>query len=66
MANLNGEVIFRVTFKDLNIPVGLGYTSGILFHECAKQVYAHAPWNKISDQKKGNFKVEMISKKLGT
>ena len=64
MAKFKGEVTFRVTFDELNIPVGLGYTSAILFHECAKQVYAHAPWNKISDQKKENFKVELVSKRL--
>ena len=33
MAKLKGEVIFKVTFEELKIPVGIGYTSGILFHE---------------------------------
>ena len=64
MAILKGEVTFKVTFKGLGVPVGLGYTSAIIYKECAKQVYASAPWSKIGHQKDPRFKVEMVDKNI--
>jgi len=62
MAILKGEVTFKVTFTDLGVPVGFGYTSGIIYKECAEQVYASAPWSKIGHQKDPRFKVEIVDK----
>ena len=64
MAVLKGEVTFKVTFRGLGIPVGFGYTSGIIYKECAEQVYASAPWSKIGNQKDPRFKVEMVDKNI--
>jgi hypothetical protein len=64
MAVLKGEVTFKVTFEGLGVPVGLGYTSGIIYKECAEQVYASAPWSKIGHQKDPRFKVEMVDKNI--
>ena len=64
MAVLKGEVTFKVTFRGLGIPVGFGYTSAIIYKECAEQVYASAPWSKIGHQKDPRFKVEMIDKNI--
>lgn len=64
MAVLKGEVTFKVTFRGLGIPVGFGYTSGIIYKECAEQVYASAPWSKIGHQKDPRFKVEMVDKNI--
>ena len=36
MAKFSGEVTFKVTFKDLGVPVGFGMTNAIIFHECDK------------------------------
>ena len=64
MAVLKGEVTFKVTCRGLGIPVGFGYTSGIIYKECAEQVYASSPWSKIGHQKDPRFKVEMIDKNI--
>ena len=64
MAILKGEVTFKVTFTGLGVLVGFGYTSGIIYKECAEQVYASAPWSKIGYQKDPRFKVEMIDKNI--
>ena len=39
MAILKGEVTFKVTFKELGVPIGM-YTTAIINHECAEQIYA--------------------------
>lgn len=62
MAVLKGEVTFKVTFEGLSVPIGFGYTSAIIYKECAKQVYASAPWSELKHQKRGGFKIEMIDK----
>lgn len=62
MARLKGEVTFKVTFEGLGVPIGFGYTSAIIYKECAEQVYASAPWSKIGHLKNQRFKVEMIDK----
>ncbi len=62
MAILKGEVTFKVTFSNQGVPVGLGYTSAIIYHECAKQIYASSPWLEIKSQRKCNYKVEMVEK----
>ena len=59
MAKLSGEIIFKVKYTDLGVPIN-GFTSAIIHHECAKQVYANAPWNTIGDQKKSNITVEIL------
>ena len=64
MAILKGEVTFKVTFKGLGVPVGLGYTSAIIYKECAEQVYASAPWSKIGHEKDPRFKVKIIDKNI--
>ena len=64
MAILKGEVTFKVTFKGLGVPVGFGYTSGIIYKKCAEQVYASAPWSKIGHQKDPRFKVEIVDKNI--
>ena len=63
MAVLKGEVTFKVTFEGLGVPVGLGYTSGIIYKESAEQVYESAPWSKIGHQKDPRFKFEIIERK---
>ena len=42
MAKFNGEVTFKVKFKDLVVPVGFGMTNSIIFHECATQIYVRS------------------------
>ena len=65
MARFNGEVTFRVRFKDLGIPVGFGMTNSIVFHECATQIYVRSGWSKISkDLKDERFEVEVIDKRV--
>ena len=59
MAVLKGEVTFKVTFNNLGVPI-MGYTSAIIYKECAEQVYASAPWSSIGHKKNPRFKVEMI------
>ena len=63
MANLKGEVTFKVTFNNLGVPASM-YSSAIIYKECAEQVYASAPWSKIGHKKKGNFSVQLIEKKI--
>ena len=65
MAKFKGEVTFKVTFKDLVVPVGFGMTNAIIYHHCATQVGLKSPWSKIDKKFKDNrFKVEIISKKI--
>lgn len=63
MANLKGEVTFKVRFNNLGAPASM-YSSAIIYEQCAKQVYASAPWSKIGHQKDPRFKVEMIDKNI--
>ena len=63
MANLKGEVTFKVTFKNLGVPASM-YSSAIIFKECAEQVYANAPWSDIGYKKKPNFSVELVDKRF--
>ena len=63
MANLKGEVTFKVTFSNLGVPASM-YSSGIIYKECAQQVYASAPWSSIGYKKDPRFKVEMIDKNI--
>ena len=63
MANLKGEVTFKVTFNNLGVPASM-YSSAIIFKECAEQVYAGAPWSNIGYKKKPNFSVELVEKKI--
>ena len=63
MANLKGEVTFKVTFNNLGVPASM-YSSAIIYKECAKQVYASAPWSEIRHKKKTNFSVELIDKNI--
>ena len=42
MANLKGEVTFKVTFNNLGVPASM-YSSAIIHKECAEQVFANAP-----------------------
>ena len=58
MANLKGEVTFKVTFNNLGVPAGM-YSSAIIYKACAEQVYASAPWSTIGYKKDSRFKVEM-------
>ena len=59
MAKFNGEVTFRVKFKNLGVPVGFGITNSIIFHECATQIYVRSGWSKLSkDLKDERFEVE--------
>ena len=60
---LKGELTFKVTFNNLGVPI-MGYTSAIIYKECAEQVYASAPWSKIRHQKDPRFKVEMVDKNI--
>ena len=65
MAKFNGEVTFKVTFKDLGVPVGFGMTNAIILHECATQVGLKSPWSKIDKKfKDDRFKVKIIDKKI--
>jgi hypothetical protein len=63
MANLKGEVTFKVTFNNLGVPASM-YSSAIIHKECAEQVFANAPLSNMSYKKKRNFCVEMINKKI--
>ncbi len=67
MANFSGEITFKVSFKNLNVPVGLGMTTAIIRHECATQVGLKTPWSKI-DKKflDKRFEVEVIDEKINT
>ena len=63
MANLKGEITFKVRFNNLGVPASM-YSSAIIYEQCAKQIYASAPWSKIGHQKDPRFKVEMVDKKI--
>ena len=65
MAKFKGELIFKVSFKGLGVPVGFGMTSGIIYHHCATQVGVNCPWSKIDSKNKDKrFKVELIKKEV--
>ena len=65
MAKFNGEVTFRVKFKNLGVPVGFGMTNSIIFHECATQIYVRSGWSKLSKELKDErFEVEVIDKRV--
>ena len=65
MANFSGEITFKVKFKNLNVPVGFGMTSAIIYHSCAEQIYVRSPWSKLDKKyKNDNFKVEKIENKV--
>ena len=59
MAKFNGEVTFKVRFKDLGVPVGFGMTNSIIFHECATQIYVRSGWCKI-DRKIKDKRFEVV------
>jgi hypothetical protein len=40
------------------------YSSGIIYKECAQQVYASAPWSSIGHKKDPRFKVELAEKNI--
>lgn len=63
MANLNGEVTFKVRFNNLGVPASM-YSSAIIYKECAEQVYASAPWSDLGHKKKTNFSVELVEKNI--
>ena len=66
MAKFNGEVTFKVKFKNLCVPVGFGMTNSIIFHECATQIYVRSGWCKIDRKIKDHrFEVEVVDKKIG-
>ena len=61
MAKFNGEVTFRVKFKNLGVAVGVGMTNSIIFHECDTQIYVRSGWSKISKALKDErFEVEVL------
>ena len=65
MAKFKGELIFKVSFKSLGIPVGIGMTNAIINHYCATQIGARTCWSKIDKKYIDNrFKVSLISKKV--
>ena len=45
------------------IAIGM-YSTAVINHECAEQIYARSGWSKIKDRKKSNFEVEIIDKKI--
>ena len=57
MAVFSGEVIIRVKFNKIQIPVGFGMTSAIIKHRCVEQAYAISPWSKIKDSRDKRFEV---------
>ena len=63
MANLKGEVTFKVKFNNLGVPASM-YSSAIIYKQCAEQVFASAPWSDIGHKKKPNFSVELVEKKI--
>jgi hypothetical protein len=65
MAIFNGEVTFKVTFKDLGVSIGLGMTHAIIMHKCATQVGLKSPWTKLDkDLKDERFVVEIVKTKI--
>ena len=63
MANLKGEVTFKIKFNHLGVPASM-YSSAIIYNQCAEQVFASAPWSDIGHKKKPNFSVELVEKKI--
>ena len=63
MANLKGEVTFKVRFNNLGVPASK-YSTAIIYKECAEQIFASAPWSEIGHKKKSNFSVELVEKKI--
>ena len=57
MAVFSGEVIIRVKFNKIQIPVGFGMTSAIIKHKCVEQAYAISPWSKMRDSNDERFEV---------
>ena len=37
---------------------------GIIYKECAQQVYASTPWSSIGHKKDPRFKVELVDKNI--
>ena len=67
MAKFNGEVTFKVTFKDLGVSTGFGMTRAIIMHECATQVGLKSPWSKLDkDLRDDRFLVEIVKTKINT
>ena len=65
MAVFTGEVIIRVKFNKVQIPVGFGMTSAIIKHKCVEQAYAKSPWSQIKDTRDERFEVFIENEKLG-
>ena len=63
MANLKGEVTFKVTFNNLGVPASM-YSSGIIYKECAQQVYASAPWSSIGTRRTLDLKLSWLRRIL--
>ena len=57
MAIFSGEVIIRVKFNKIQIPLGFGMTSAIIKHRCVEQAYAISPWSQIKDTRDERFEV---------
>jgi hypothetical protein len=67
MAKFNGEVTFKVTFRDLGVSTGFGMTRAIIMHECATQVGLKSPWSKLNKSLKDErFLVEIVKTKINT
>ena len=64
MAKFSGEVTFKVTFKDLGVPVGFGMTSSIIKHRCVEQAYATSPWSQIKDDRDERFEVVVEKERM--
>ena len=47
MAKFKGELIFKVSFKGLGLPVGFGMTNAIIYHHCATEDRKRCPWSRI-------------------
>ena len=61
---LSGGLVFKVTFDQHGFPIGM-YTTATIIHICAEQIHARSPFSNPNKPKKlGNFKVELISKKV--
>ena len=66
MAKFKGELNFKVSFKDLGVPVGFGMTNAITYHHCATEIGIRCPWSRVDKKYKKDprFKVELTSKKV--
>ena len=47
MAKFKGELIIKVSFKDLGVPVGFGMTNAIIYHYCATEIGIRCPWSRV-------------------